>query len=1375
MKKLNNIKYIVLIIVLSSINMVFSQETQMYFPPESGDAAGVAADIVTANGKVFVYTTTSVLVYDLSGNTITTIPFHDSNKYSKFAPHYFWPEKYLADFQFMTYNSNNNLLYVLTPELNIEIINTSLSIPTAEDNYWEFDINIPLQKPMHGFAILKYDNIRNRLFFIYNFRKSDQDEYSFHSRSVYFSVSTISNNGLTKTLDYSEIFAMDQGPGYNETIFDVEFNDITNPTDEKYNEFYLARRYIVQTCEIIPDGNNNILNIISKYPELNYDSGGRPVPLCPNPGKFTKLLYIHDGDIHKLVAIPYKMPVLGNEPDNTCDIKMPIVDLDNSQNNQSIIAPHRRITDVYYLNGNSDLIMCFGDRDEFFNHSFGDTYYDYDMAIVHYDASTNRYDDDTDNFTWINSNIPANGPDDFVKLNIPLKIEKNYANPDNSFFLCKSNEIVRFDYSNNAYNAAYRYQREGAHFFTAAGSESGSNTYILNLAASGFEIFNSNAHTSSVQSGFQALCLCPDTINRKLYVYNNLNIASSEVFISDLNQPDADAVKLSDNGFLENSAIGKIIYNQNLNQILISRNSNTGGIIVFDALSGTPIAQQPSSLQNAGSYIRDMFISPLGKLYVLTNSRNQDPVIKTFDAVQTSYPEVDNSSISLNVLTQPEFTTYNADFCYNPYKQNVYAIVSTNNTVYDPYFTTSNSEDASDKNIITRPYRQSLLVDIDNAAILKSDIQMGRQIICPESENVPDGYQGELIINAGLTDDAYNTVNGLLLFDCSTNTFTSYQNYNLNQICFYEEGQKLYGLQGPQQLADAQKDVTNFYQFDFSPLGGLTNVNNFGSYDGQVLNIFTNPYDQRVYIQTRLDAHRLGALPMQLISYNINDINNGDDVIITDLANRGHYVELDRNPEAMYFYYPVTKPYIDQYQNKIYLPNGGHSNVSRVEFNPIDFLNLHFDERDQYAWLSIPRNSANQTTSWEEFDNVEDVCKANRFDNPYTSYFSLIHQKADGDLLSNTWTLGDWTHDPNPNNYSVRGYKMTMDDLNDNVLHMYGQIKYPTTTFPVYKDSKNWIGYFLLQEQNVLDAMQDHIDYIDEIWGEDFYCYRPNGSGIIFGPDGGDFTFETPATGPEWACSKRNPNVKYGDMIIINPTISFDGVENPMFYWSNGGLTQYRSPRPEPVYFIYTETDTYKPFIIELDTINKPDEIGAFVGDSCVGACSVIPADTAVILRAYIASGQEDSVTFNYHYYTKSNANKRISSYTVLNEEKEVFEKRMIKTTEGNERAFVSFKIKNDSVLPKDKSDNSILVWPNPTHDNLNYSFSTEINTSFKIMLYDIQGKKLAVLKKGISQKGLNSGNLKFNNKNQGLLKPGIYFVRIEIGNVINNKKLIIN
>jgi len=1376
-----------LIILFLAQSQLWAQTVdQINLPGGLDGGSGIAGDIIAADSNVFVYTTQNVLVYKPDGTFISAIPLgNDSSTYGKFAPFYFWPEKYIADGQMMTHNSNAQKLYVLAPNLDIIVINTeSLQV----ENTWEWNIEEEntelgkIQTPMHGFAILKYDNIRQKLFLIINARGTYQtNDYSFHSRSVYLGISLVSDNGIHRDdILYQNTFEFNQDS--NKTIFDVEFNDIEDTENEQYNHFYLARRYIVETCVLETGESGNVLSVISKYPDIELLPGQKPNPACPHPGKFTKLLYIHNENMHKIITVPYKIPQQEYEPEESCNVVFHVVDLDNPEKNQSIISPHKRIIDVAVMEGNNDLFMCFGDRNDFFNPIYkSDENYLYDIAYFHYDETKGTFIDDVN---WMNSNTTSKSPDDFVKLNIPLRIVKNASNPDNSFFLCKANEIVRFDFLDGNYQIGNRYLGEGCHFNKSTSIND--TTYILNTAKSGFEIFAQNSHTSTVQTGFQALNFCPDPKNRKLYIYNNLNVHASEIFYSNLDDPSSGSTKLVHNGVLDNTAVGNMVYNTKQDHVLISKNRNSGGILVLDAQNSQALGTQPVTLQNTGSYPKDMFVSPGGLLYLLTNSRNENPVtnneypvIKVFDANQADYPLL--RELTLGVFEPDYFTTYNADFCYNPYNDTVYAIVTTNNTTYDPYFTAKNTEDANNKNDTVRNYLQSVLVnaDLNENFILANDIQMARQLICPELNDVPEGYQGELVINAGFTDENETADQRLLIYNCENGNlyYNSDITINFNQISFSKKKQKLYGFEGPQELTDGLAHVVNFYQLDFTPLTGFSNQYNFGHYNGQVLNIFSNPYNNKLYVQTKIDDFRLGVDPMKLLAYDMDNLDiPGYAPEETELPNRGHYVELDRNAEAGYYYYPTTFPYIDPYTNKIYLPNGGHSNVSVVEFTPMEILNLHFDELDKCDWLSIPRMYFNSTTNWQEGDPIEDVFNSNRFGNPYQTYLQIKHayNGDESSLYFNTWDINtQWIHDPdyNTTTYSVHGYKMTMDDLSDNTLQLFGNIKLPNTTFPVFEESKNWIGYFLIDEQNVFDALKDHIGYIDEIWGEDFYCYRPNGGGIIFGPEGGNYPSEPAPGEPEWACSKRNPDVDYGDMIIINPSVSFDGIANPMFYWSNGGFTPTREPRPEPVYFTYTETDDYKPFIIELDTVDNPDEIGAFVGDTCVGACSVTEPDTAVILRAYINSGQEDSVTFKYHYYTKSMTNKDIVSYSVLNEEMGLFEKRSIMTTEGNERAFVSFKQKSGE--PFENASVLLNIWPNPADDNINFSFVAQKEGHYKLSLFDVSGRLISVIKEGEHKSGLITANTELKISGRGLM-PGIYLIMLSLGDYNITEKIII-
>jgi hypothetical protein len=84
--------------------------------------------------------------------------------------------------------------------------------------------------------------------------------------------------------------------------------------------------------------------------------------------------------------------------------------------------------------------------------------------------------------------------------------------------------------------------------------------------------------------------------------------------------------------------------------------------------------------------------------------------------------------------------------------------------------------------------------------------------------------------------------------------------------------------------------------------------------------------------------------------------------------------------------------------------------------------------------------------------------------------------------------------------------------------------------------------------------------------------------------------------------------------------------------------------------------------------------------------------------------------------------------------------------------------------------ENSISIYPNPTNESINLSFELKNNSSVKIELIDLVGKKLYILeteKQFNAQKHQISYPLKE-------ISDGAYFIKIQINNTIINRKILI-
>ena len=457
------------------------------------------------------------------------------------------------------------------------------------------------------------------------------------------------------------------------------------------------------------------------------------------------------------------------------------------------------------------------------------------------------------------------------------------------------------------------------------------------------------------------------------------------------------------------------------------------------------------------------------------------------------------------------------------------------------------------------------------------------------------------------------------------------------------------------------------------------------------------------------------------------------------------------------------------YQNKIYLPNGGHSNVSVVSFTPDEPLNL----RAGITWFSFPRllsrdGQGNENSSLALNNNI--IPQNFITTGEDTSYLenlpigSIIKNK----LLWNQYISG-WDIDNSllQTVNSLYGYKITLKPDENRTLFLKGTVEDPSATVDLKCSDgngashiDNWIGYFLYQEQNVFDALGTALDDIFSIQHQNYTCYRyhypvPEFCGSKSASD------YSPGT---WICDGK-PVIKYGDMIIVNTLRDIDN-----FQWHQTGDAEEYAERPQPEYYVYEEKPDYSTFVIELDTTqSNPVEIGAFVNDTCIGSTAVLATDSAVVLRGYLNGQNGDSVTFEEHYAARSIENKKIKEYYVINPSDFSAEKRNIKIGERKSYYLVSF---NQNKNPNPHRENKLFLvglYPNPASKNLTLQYNLVENEKVLVTVLDITGRE--VLKSSWQQtKGEHQSSIDTHK-----LKNGMYLLQLSAGNQTVVKRFIIN
>lgn len=1382
---LNYYKYLVLFtigLVLSPINLTaqisspgFSQNISLpdFTTNNEIDFASGAIDIITANGKVFVYTLDKIVVMNDLGEIIKTIPF--TEQYGKYNPIYHDPRLFAADVNFMAVfdEGGREDILVVTPNLDVILVNTDnytdelkVSLPTVDPS------DLSYFKPLNAMCIIKYDKIHNRLYWMI---KARQDEGNctgnFHMKDVYFGIYNYLPSGVfDRHYYYYQPTVAGNTEIYMESaISDIEFNE--NATAEN-DYFYLSKLNKIQVWEF--DKNTQDLDVKLKHEiEVDADIYGWDDAGHVEMYKFSKMLYINEPgilgspDVHKIVALPYRFPSVELEPGMYPQIY--VIDCDNTSDPQfeqnqvhTISSPNQKIYDAIYLPDLKDLVICYSaDPDEKSVITDPDT----DIAVFRLNTSTQQW-------SLINNLLSGNSiAISTIDFNSPM----NLINISNATLVNKKDEVVRlyYDGSNNIYKTDILPKTSGENNFFRRGTILGNNCFTINSAGGKIESFSiaTGIHVSNTKTFYPVYHSTASLFDSKVYFYNKLNIENSGFYILD-NQNNV--ININDDVYSNNdftSPIGDCIFNPFKNEFLVSQNkdfdSDAAKVKCYSAVDNTLVDEieledNGTKYQNA----KEMFIDPNGVLYVMVDmhiydyTNQSDPSILMFDAA--TYEFIGALTLEMPaIVNKSEY--YMAHFCYSKTNSTVYFTVTPQEVSLSPYNSEYNSMYSS---VEFYTPNNGNLFSILNGVLTKEGnplVNPGR-IICPDDgdSGTESDFEGKVYI---LTDElsSYNISNKSMQFE----------NKKLNELLYSPYHDKLYALADEMKPVNPQEDpcledrLSVVYEITLGGNGYVfTKVIDDVYIKGQSAAFFINPYDNKLYLHTKFDNEKLGGRPSQLISYD----PESSDLTITNLngdpqyaKNTSVYPELDHTGDYHYYTYNLTTPYIDPLQNKIYLPNGAHSNVSVVNFEAFETLSLEPGTN----WISIPRHNRQTDPNWTL---VEEVFDQGNFIEGYT-YLELTYLNVSSttpEPYTAEWSI-NWDFDPPEiddviRTFSTRGYKLDLlQPSNSNTLIMSGSVESSSSTIELFGEKDNWVGYFLYEKQDIFDALGYTAHYCTHIWAEDWHCYYD-------GPSRNPGNPQPAGTG--WICTEIVHNIDYGEMVILSTDAYLPS--DYTFTWQNSGQRNDEPPKTEAQNYTYTEEAEYTPIYILMDSTENPQEIGVFVNDTCVGACTVIPDDTLVGILAYMDGQTGDSITFSEWYGTKSTNSEKITSYYVYNPEKLKFEHRSIVIGENKDYYKVSFKKLDISNINNPENIFNFWIYPNPSENEITLEYTLSRDNFISLEVYDIFGRKVSVIIQGYQSAGMK--NLKWDIKgNTGQkLKPGIYTIRLVAGGQCSAIKLLV-
>ncbi|MCF7913515.1 MAG: T9SS type A sorting domain-containing protein [Candidatus Cloacimonetes bacterium] len=351
-------------------------------------------------------------------------------------------------------------------------------------------------------------------------------------------------------------------------------------------------------------------------------------------------------------------------------------------------------------------------------------------------------------------------------------------------------------------------------------------------------------------------------------------------------------------------------------------------------------------------------------------------------------------------------------------------------------------------------------------------------------------------------------------------------------------------------------------------------------------------------------------------------------------------------------------------------------------------------EGDHWNWESFPRVGSSVNDIYDTVTHILDM------DDLYPIYSTDpgMQVSADGYPYFSAYNALYWS--PNYNLYSAVGYKVYRDDEADFYVPLEGYRLSNTYQFSFTADDEKWLGYWIPETRNIVDAFNDLWSHVKTIEAEDWYYQRPTGG------------FGTPSS------STTGKNLEYGKMYIITMDIS------TTYTWdaSGGGRIEKSSEKAETEYFTYEDQPDYLAIDI-LDISENVDEIGVFQGTTCIGA-SVVDSSSVQIL-AYIDPDLRDMDELTIQFVTQRGTQNNSELCWVYNEESGEFRKDRIRPA-GQKYILLSLQESYPNMENPIPGCHLYQNYPNPFNPETNIKFYLSSETSgCSLSIFNIRGQKV--------------------------------------------------
>ncbi len=419
---------------------------------------------------------------------------------------------------------------------------------------------------------------------------------------------------------------------------------------------------------------------------------------------------------------------------------------------------------------------------------------------------------------------------------------------------------------------------------------------------------------------------------------------------------------------------------------------------------------------------------------------------------------------------------------------------------------------------------------------------------------------------------------------------------------------------------------------------------------------------------------------------------------------------------------------------------------------------------------TLPSMQLNRGWKWMSFPVLDTLTNSPEYDGDMAEFLlgSFLPENEESGLHHLEWkplyeddavlekiiyetVMADWSNLDHTLT-SPQGYKIQMQGDEMRALPVSGFLEDPSTSFPIWENQENWVGYFLEESQKPFDAIpREILSHITYIQGQHWYMVRGN-------------------TG-EWLYTASTPKASfdYGGMYILKCDI------DTVFYWNPPEIPHPQFEYEPPEYFTFNESASYIPVIV--DTVENGEavlELGIFLPNSnedslyCVGAEKV--DGYPVPLRAY--PGNQSLSDMSFQTTQGSGSGKQKEGYPG---DSHLFS---LNVNSIERKRSVSGNIYYSVSLILDKTE-SVPTIPNHFYVNNNYPNPFNAVTTIEygipeastvvLTLNDVLGRQRAELMNKAHPAGFYSVRL-----DASFISSGIYFIQLTAGDFSTVKKLVV-